>query len=266
MSARDELLSESSLQRHPEGRELAPWFHDRDAEVPYSIRRSKRAKSISLSVTPVEGLVVTIPERLALKHVPGIIEERRDWIHDAFTRLADVRALYVERSKEPLLPSVIDLRALGERRWVIYAPDENRRLSVREQGPYRIVVSGNYSAQSAQLALRRWLAARTKADIIPWLFELAASRQLTATGTSVRNQKTRWASCSASGKMSINFNLLFLPRRLVRLVLVHELCHRVEMSHSQRFWQLLENEEPDMRALNEELDQAWQLIPSWAHE
>lgn len=266
MSTHDESLGEKSLHKHSTERDLAPWFDDPNGEIPYSIRRSKRAKSVSLSVTPADGLVVTIPVRLALRHVRPIIEERRDWIHSAFKRLADVRAVHVERSKEPLLPSVIDLRALGERRWVVYEPDQTRRLSVREQGPYRIVVSGNYTPQSAQIALQRWLAKRTKSDIIPWLNDLAATRSLSVTGTSVRNQKTRWASCSASGNMSINFNLLFLPRRLVRLVLIHELCHRIEMNHSQRFWRLLEDEEPDMRALNDELDHAWKLIPRWAHD
>ena len=258
--------AESQLHRNRAFGQLGPWLVGHEGEIPYSVRRSRRARRVSLSITPAEGLVITVPERLALRHVPAIVEERRQWIRDAFDRLSEVRERYEQRASEPALPTVIELRALGERRWVLYAPDANGRPRVTEQGPYRVVVSGCHTVESAQLSLRRWLADRTRADVVPWLHDLAVARNLTVTGTSVRNQKTRWASCSSSGAMSLNLNLLFLPRRLVRFVLIHELCHRIEMSHSPRFWRLLENEEPDMAALSDELDDAWALVPRWSQD
>jgi len=252
-------------ERNTDRRESNSWLNDATGQIVYSVRKSRRAKRVLLHITPADGLVVTIPERLALKHVPGIIEERREWIHDASLRLAEERARYLERAQQPMLPETIELRAIGERRWVLYGENATKRPSVREEGPYRLLVSRTDDELAAQSALRSWLVERARGELSPWLHELARTRALGVRAISLRNQRTRWASCSADGRISLNYNLLFLPRRLVRLVLIHELCHLVELSHSPAFWRLLEVEEPDMRELTEELDQSWGYVPRWSH-
>jgi predicted metal-dependent hydrolase len=91
------------------------------------------------------------------------------------------------------------------------------------------------------------LRALAREELPPRLVAFAAVHGLTVAGVSIRNQKSRWGSCSPSGRIALNFRLVQMPRAVSDYVLLHELMHLQQQNHSRRFWRLVEAACPGFR-------------------
>lgn len=69
----------------------------------------------------------------------------------------------------------------------------------------------------------------------------------------IKNQKTRWGSCSKKGNLNFNYKIVLLPQRLSDYIIVHELCHLGEFNHSRKFWNLVIETFPDLAEIKSEL-------------
>lgn len=70
---------------------------------------------------------------------------------------------------------------------------------------------------------------------------------------SVRNQKSRWGSCSKSGNLSFNYRIIFLPELMCDYIIIHELCHLGEFNHSKKFWNLVFQSVPNFKELRKKI-------------
>lgn len=107
-----------------------------------------------------------------------------------------------------------------------------------------------YEAEPAQKLTHEelMLLADKALDVIPGRVEYFANLiGVTYGRITIRNQKTRWGSCSSKGNLNFNCLLMSTPSEVLDYVVVHELCHRKEMNHSKAFWTEVEKALPDYR-------------------
>ena len=84
------------------------------------------------------------------------------------------------------------------------------------------------------------MAHRAKELLPTRLNSLATEKGFKYSGCNVRNVHSRWGSCNTKGNISLSIYLVLLPDELIDYVLLHELCHTVEMNHSEKFWALMD--------------------------
>lgn len=230
----------------------------------YTVRRSTRARHVRLTVSARDGLVVTLPVGVATSEAARAVASRRAWA------IAHLEALSARRDAltappEALLPSVIELPALG-RVWIVEYRQRASGSAVRARASGgSLEVSGDVADADACLrALRRWRDRTAREGLRALAAECSSATGIAFARVSVRAQKTRWGSCSTTGTISLNRNLVFLPECLARYVVLHELAHVAQRGHGPAFWAHLEDLEPAARRLRARMRTAGDLVPAWA--
>jgi len=224
-----------------------------------SVRRSSRARRMSIRVDPLGSVEVVVPNRARPPEVRSFVEENRAWIERARDHMTGGNARQIV---EP--PQHIELKAIGRARVVAYRDSGARRLSLKDDGR-RIIVNGAMADQRDVFrVLMNWLKGEARKALPPRLEALGQRYGLIHQRVQIRAQRSRWGSCSQQGTISLNCTLMLLDERLVRYLLVHELCHLRHMNHSRRFWHLVGRCEADYEELDRRLARAWSELPGWA--
>ena len=182
----------------------------------------------------------------------------------------------------------IDLPEIGE---VVFEQSSRARrinITVRPFEKVRVAVPGQVSFESAEQVARQkagWIKARqeeaqqmearhrqymqdagyiskaaAKGLIIGRLEELAEKNGITYNRVFIRNQKTRWGSCSYRKNLSLNYKIAVLPRELMDYVLLHELVHVHHCNHGKQFWEELSRLVGDAKAMDRKLHEYRYLL------
>jgi predicted metal-dependent hydrolase len=197
-------------------------------EIPYTIRRSTRARRVRVNVHPHGGVEVVLPVRASERAAVAAVSELRPWIERRLDEGRDALERIAARAGTlPYLGTALEL-----------VPQAGRER-VHRDGERLLVPAGD-----ARPALERFYRRSARAEIAPRLDRAAALAGTPYRGLSIRAQRTRWASCSADGAMSFNWRLLLAPEQVLEYVVWHEVCHLQILDHSPRFWALVEKHWP----------------------
>ncbi len=117
-----------------------------------------------------------------------------------------------------------------------------------EGSEYILTLPKPDSDPAVRAAIRSTLSARALERIRQRVDHYAPLVGVKPGRITIRDQKSRWGSCSAKGNLNFNWKLIMSPPRVLDYVVIHELCHMIEFNHSARFWQLVYDQMPDYEA------------------
>jgi predicted metal-dependent hydrolase len=201
----------------------------------YTLKRSPRARLIWMQIKPGHGLIVTIPERYNSDLLPEFFARNSHWLKKHLQQIlqsdnpltsADIGPANQVMFKGNLL-RVIENRAEHNQNRILI---ENDQLVF-----YRLASTPVLNSSDVQdwLINQAALLIKGKVEVFSGLMGLEVKR------VSIRDQRTRWGSCSRLHNLNFNWRLVMAPEAILDYVVVHELCHLREMSHSQKFWKLV---------------------------
>ena len=209
-----------------------------DSKLTYRVRHSRKARYLRLQINPQTGLEVVIPRGCNLEEAEKFVFKKKEWI---------LRHL-------PSVTAVEEFMYLGTKirtrqRYDLFL--KKHRLTLNKDT--LLIESPSGGSEDVNYIFNVWLKRRAKIYLPERTRILAEKYGFEFKKLGIRNQKTRWGSCSASGNISLNYRLMKYRKELIDYVIIHELCHLKELNHSKKFWKLVEAIIPEYKLLKKEL-------------
>lgn len=223
----------------------------------YSLVISARAKKVWLKIRPEGGLEVVVPRRTSLPGIEGIIREREGWIR----RHLDARKDLPGPSARPVMEDGAMLPYLGERYRLTLEPRGGYLPRVRLSGDRVLFPAGAGSGQALRDAVVRWYRDMAGSYIRGRVDALKGG--LSPARITIKDQKSRWGSCSTAGNLNFSWRLVMAPPPVVDYLVVHELTHLERLDHSKAFWRKVEARCPGYREHTAWLKENGPALHAW---
>lgn len=203
--------------------------------VAVAVRQMPRARHYRLTIDARRGPVLTVPGGGNWGEAEAFLRKHRAWLAARLNRQAPPVAL-ADGAVIPLRGVPHAIVATGRLRGqvAIGGTDANPVLEVpgdAEHLPRRLV---------------DWLKAAARSDLSEAVERHARALAVKPAGLSIRDQSSRWGSCSSAGRLNFNWRLILAPGFVLDYVAAHEVAHLVEMNHSPAFWRTVERTLPEM--------------------
>ena len=212
--------------------------------VPVELRRHSGARRLTLRVSKTRrSVVVTVPAECRMDEAGRFLKSHIDWVRDRLGRVPEP-VPFADGARIPLRGQPHRIRFAGTARGAtVVSPEEPAA------GIPRLTISGR--VEHAARRLKDWLAAEARADLDERVTWHARHLGVRVRRIGLRDQTTRWGSCSASGLLSFSWRLILAPPFVLDYVAAHEVAHLLEMNHGPRFWKLVAKAVPRLEEAKE---------------
>lgn len=213
--------------------------------IPYTIRRSNRAKRQRIVVTP-KGVEVVAPVGRSRQDIEAFIHSRRRWVHDQREKMRETLAAspwpdrFVSGAKIPYR---------GRRMRLMVRTVPGKSILTGYRGGFFVEVPESVSPgdrdATIKYVLEVWLRRRVENDAKAFVRRYSRKLGQEPKAVRIKDQKHLWGSCGKDRIINLNWRLIFMPKTILEYAVVHELCHLKHRHHSAAFWSLLNSLLPD---------------------
>lgn len=227
-------LSASRTNKKKKKRAIA--LEVRGIGVPVEVRRHAGARRLTLRVSKTRrAVIVTVPDHCRIDEAGRFLDSHIDWVRERLGRVP-TPVLFADGARIPFRGEMHRIRFTG--------PGRGKAVVCIERfGDLpRLNVSGDVG--HAPRRLRDWLMAQAHAALDARVSWHARCLRVRARRIGLRDQTTRWGSCSANGQLSFSWRLILAPAYVLDYVAAHEVAHLREMNHGPRFWKLVAESVP----------------------
>jgi predicted metal-dependent hydrolase len=214
--------------------------HIKELGCPVEVRRHPGARRLTLRVSRTRrAVIVTLPVQCDLGEAGSFLNRNIEWVRERLNSLPRP----VPFGDGAILP----LR--GEFHRIVFTGKRTRGHVVErragEIGLPELRVNGR--EEHAARRLRDWLLEEARRDLDARVLHHARSLGVKPKRIGVRDQATRWGSCSSTGALSFSWRLILAPPHILDYVAAHEVAHLKEMNHGAKFWALVKRTMPSMQ-------------------
>ena len=213
--------------------------------IPCTVRFSKRIMRYKIAVSQL-GVEVVVPARMGTPEAVTLIDKHRAWI---CTQVKRIERIKVKQGSAPVEPGSILYQGSPYAINIMHRDSTKSHVKIDERSQIVIVTLPKKSKIKPLAVLESKFRSLSKTALMDSVQKRADQIAVKPSRLTIRDQRTRWGSCSSRGTISLNWRLIMAPPEVLDYVVVHELCHMKEHNHSQAFWKLVESHCPDFKQL-----------------
>jgi predicted metal-dependent hydrolase len=216
--------------------------------------KSSRAKNISISVRPFQGIKVTLPFYVSFSRAEKFILQKESWLRK---NMGKIRAA---ESNHTIFDENTDFRTAEHTLHIEQAGVDKTIVKITgKQIMVQYPRSADIKSKEIQDMIRWGIEAAWRKEAKKYLPErlggLARAHGFSYNRIFIKNNKTRWGSCSSKNNINLSLHMMRLPQHLIDYVVLHELTHTIHRNHSKKFWKQLDKTTGDAKLLDKELSQ-----------